>query len=201
MYDRTVQGTGHEATAGTIRSVDIPREYRDTAGRNDACDESHTRFTQRVKPDRRGTSQEPTGGATEENYAAGTRDRVSRLPLHRDAGQPGTWPCRCGCLKLDSVSRGKTVARVVFDRFLKWNDFADEDDARASIVDGLEQRGGPQIVALVEVAASNTAALGVVGAVSGDVSAAEPVSEVVVEIASEPDGIDAIAAWFTDGPA
>lgn len=89
----------------------------------------------------------------------------------------------------------------MFDRFLKWNDFADEDDARASIVDGLEQRGGPQIVALVEVAASNTAALGVVGAVSGDVSAAEPVSEVVVEIASEPGGIDAIAAWFTDGPA
>ncbi|KUY75917.1 hypothetical protein ACV22V_06760 [Burkholderia sp. AW33-5] len=37
--------------------------------------------------------------------------------------------------QLDSISRGKTFAWVVLDRFLKRNDFADEDDARANIVD------------------------------------------------------------------
>lgn len=34
--------------------------------------------------------------------------------------------------QLDSISRGKTFAWDVFDRFLERNDFADEDDARAS---------------------------------------------------------------------
>ncbi|WP_175777656.1 hypothetical protein [Burkholderia anthina] len=78
------------------------------------------------------------------------------------------------------------------------NDFADEDDARANIVDWLEQRVDPQPSALVEVTTANAAT---VGAVSSDVSAAEFVSEVAVEIASDLDWIDMIAVWFADGPA
>ncbi|WP_175835611.1 hypothetical protein [Burkholderia anthina] len=111
----------------------------------------------------------------------------------REAGRVGVidW-------QLDSISRGKTVAWVVFDRFLARNDFADEDDARANIVDWLEQRVDPQPSALVEVTTANAAT---VGAVSSDVSAAEFVSEVAVEIASDPDWVDMIAVWFADGPA
>lgn len=111
----------------------------------------------------------------------------------REAGRVGVidW-------QLDSISRGKTVAWVVFDRFLARNDFADEDDARANIVDWLEQRVDPQPSALVEVTTANAAT---VGAVSSDVSAAEFVSEVAVEIASDLDWVDMIAVWFADGPA
>ncbi|WP_175857732.1 hypothetical protein [Burkholderia anthina] len=111
----------------------------------------------------------------------------------REAGRVGVidW-------QLDSISRGKTVAWVVFDRFLARNDFADEDDARANIVDWLEQWVDPQPSALVEVTTANAAT---VGAVSSDVSAAEFVSEVAVEIASDLDWIDMIAVWFADGPA
>ncbi|AFQ48269.1 hypothetical protein [Burkholderia cepacia] len=102
--------------------------------------------------------------------------------------------------QLDSISRSKTFAWAVFDRFLKQNDFADEDDARANIVDWLEQLVSPQSVPLVEITATNAAAVGAVGAVASDSSAAEFVSEVVVEIASDMDWIDVIAGWFTDGP-
>ncbi|RQR38711.1 hypothetical protein DIE23_02795 [Burkholderia sp. Bp9143] len=106
--------------------------------------------------------------------------------------------------QLDSVSRSKTFAWAVFDRFLKRNDFADEDDARANIVDWLEQLVSPQGAPLVEITAAKAAAAGAVGAssaIASDASAAEIVSEVVVEIASDLDWIDMIAGWLTDGPA
>jgi len=106
--------------------------------------------------------------------------------------------------QLDSISRGKTFAWAVFDRFLKRNDFADEDDARAHIVDWLEQLVSPQRTPLVEITTKNAAvagAAGAAGAVASDTSAAEIVSEVVVEIASDLDWIDMIAGWLTDGPA
>ncbi|WP_322023950.1 hypothetical protein [Burkholderia sp. BCC1977] len=107
--------------------------------------------------------------------------------------------------QLDSVSRSKTLAWAVFDRFLKRNDFADEDDARAHIVDWLEQLVSPQGAPLVEITAATAAAAGAVGnagaVASVDASTAEIVSEVVVEIASDLDWIDMIAGWLTDGPA
>ncbi len=107
--------------------------------------------------------------------------------------------------QLDSVSRSKTFAWVVFDRFLKRNDFADEDDARASIVDWLEQLVSPQRAPLVEIPAAKAvvagAAAGTAGAVASDASVEETISDVVVEIASDLDWIDMIAEWFTDGPA
>ena len=107
--------------------------------------------------------------------------------------------------QLDSVSRSKTFAWAVFDRFLKRNDFADEDDARAHIVDWLEQLVSPQRAPLVEIPAAKAvaggAAAGTAGVVASDSSAEEIVSEVVIEIASELDWFDMIAGWFTDGPA
>ncbi|TGN95580.1 hypothetical protein [Burkholderia sp. USMB20] len=107
--------------------------------------------------------------------------------------------------QLDSVSRSKTLAWVVFDRFLKRNDFADEDDARASIVDWLEQLVSPRGAPLVEIPAAKAvaagAAAGTASAVASDSSVEETISDVVVEIASDLDWIDMIAEWFTDGPA
>lgn len=106
--------------------------------------------------------------------------------------------------QLDSISRCKTFAWVVLDRFLKRNDFADEADARVHIVDWLEQLVSPQGAPLVEITATKAAAAGAAGAadaVASDACAAEIVSEVVVEIASDLDWIDMIAGWLTDGPA
>ncbi|WP_230949008.1 hypothetical protein [Burkholderia diffusa] len=105
--------------------------------------------------------------------------------------------------QLDSISRGKTYAWVVLDRFLKRNDFADEDDARANIVDWLEQLVGPQDAPLVQIPATPAAATtgAAAGAVDSDASTAEIVSDVVVEIVSDFDWIDMVAGWFTDDPA
>ncbi|MGU7812742.1 hypothetical protein [Burkholderia sp. AW49-1] len=104
--------------------------------------------------------------------------------------------------QLDSISRGKTFAWVVLDRFLKRNDFADEDDARANIVDWLEQLVSPQGAPLVEIPAAQAAtARTATSAIDSDTSDAEIVSDVVVEIVSDLDWIDMIAGWFTDGPA
>ncbi|MCA8092178.1 hypothetical protein LGM65_14985 [Burkholderia anthina] len=72
--------------------------------------------------------------------------------------------------QLDSISRGKTVEWIMFDRFLTRNDFADEDAARANIVDWLGQRVGPHPVPRVEVTAANAATA---GAIPGDEPAAE----------------------------
>ncbi|WP_240327427.1 hypothetical protein [Burkholderia sp. IDO3] len=72
--------------------------------------------------------------------------------------------------QLDSISRGKTVEWIMCDRFLTRNDFADEEAARANIVDGLEQQVGPHPVPRVEVTAANAATA---GAVPGDEPAAE----------------------------
>ncbi|WP_396330421.1 hypothetical protein [Burkholderia anthina] len=69
---------------------------------------------------------------------------------------------------------------------------------RVGVIDWLEQWGGPQPAARVEVTTANAAT---VGAVSSDVSAVEFVSEVVVEIASDLDRVDMIAGWLTDGLA
>ncbi|RQZ18345.1 hypothetical protein DIE15_09560 [Burkholderia sp. Bp9031] len=105
--------------------------------------------------------------------------------------------------QLDSISRRKTFAWAVLDRFLKRNDFADEDDARANIVDWLEQLVSPRGASLVEITVTKAAAAGVAGAadaVASDACAAEIVSEVVVDIASDLDWIDMIAGWLTDGP-
>jgi len=103
--------------------------------------------------------------------------------------------------QLDSVSRSKTFAWVVFDRFLKRNDFADEDDARANIVDWLAQLVSPQGAPLVEITAAKAVAAGAAAGTAGDSSVEETISELVVEIASDLDWIDMIAGWFTDGPA
>ncbi|AOJ86920.1 hypothetical protein WS87_09645 [Burkholderia sp. MSMB0856] len=103
--------------------------------------------------------------------------------------------------QLDSISRGKTFAWVVLDRFLKRNDFADEDDARANIVDWLEQLVSPKGAPLVEIPASQAAAAGAATrAFDSDTSTAEVVSDVVVEIVSDLDWIDMIAGWFTADP-
>ncbi|WP_230944064.1 hypothetical protein [Burkholderia diffusa] len=105
--------------------------------------------------------------------------------------------------QLDSISRGKTFAWVVLDRFLKRNDFADADDARANIVDWLEQLVGPQGAPPVEIPAAQAAATTgtAASAVDRDASTAEIVSDVVVEIVSDFDWIDMVAGWFTDDPA
>lgn len=81
--------------------------------------------------------------------------------------------------QLDSISRGKTFASVMFARFMKHNDFADADDARANLVDWLAQLVSPQGAPLIEIPAAQAAA--------ADASAAKIVSEVVVEIVSDLD--------------
>ncbi|WP_175921958.1 hypothetical protein [Burkholderia latens] len=111
--------------------------------------------------------------------------------------------------QLDSMARSKTFAWTVFDRFLKRNDFADEDDARANIVDWLQQLAGPRAARIAERTAVTAAAArsatiraehGPVRAVERDSSVEEVISEVGVEIASDFGWIDMIAEWLTDGP-
>ena len=114
--------------------------------------------------------------------------------------------------RLDSIARAKTFAWTVFDRFLKRTDFADEDHARANSVDWREQLVSPRAAPLAEMtAATATAAVpraagapretGAVDAVDSDSSAAEIISDVAIEIASDLDWFDMVAGWFTDGPA
>ncbi|AWV00394.1 hypothetical protein DM992_13310 [Burkholderia sp. JP2-270] len=96
--------------------------------------------------------------------------------------------------KLESDSRSKTLAWIVFDRFLERNDFADEEDARANIVDWLERLADPRSGASAEIAKANTVAA---GATSTDPSTAEIVGETVIEIVSDVDWIDMVADWFS----
>ncbi|AOK04371.1 hypothetical protein KDW55_12595 [Burkholderia sp. AU19243] len=112
--------------------------------------------------------------------------------------------------QLDSVGRGKTFAWTLLDRFLKRNDFAHPEDARANIVEWLDQLGTTRGATPPDMTASPAAAIGgvtrraeigAVSAVETDSSVAEVISDVGVEIASDLGWIDMIAEWFTDGPA
>ncbi|VWB65477.1 hypothetical protein [Burkholderia lata] len=97
---------------------------------------------------------------------------------------------------LESASRSKTLAWIVFDRFLERNDFADEEDARANIVDWLERLADPRTGASVEIAKANTIAVGVVATDASTASTAEIVGETVIDIASDLDWIEMVAEWF-----
>ncbi|WP_175944614.1 hypothetical protein [Burkholderia pyrrocinia] len=99
--------------------------------------------------------------------------------------------------KLESDSRSKTLAWIVFDRFLERNDFADEEDARANIVDWLERLADPRSGPSAEIAKANAVASAGVAATGP--STAEIVGETVVEIVSEVDWIDMVVDWFSSG--
>ncbi|VWB21747.1 hypothetical protein BLA14095_00733 [Burkholderia lata] len=97
---------------------------------------------------------------------------------------------------LESASRSKTLAWIVFDRFLERNDFADEEDARANIVDWLERLADPRSGASVEIAKANAVAVGVVATGASTASTAEIVGETVIDIASDLDWIEMVADWL-----
>ncbi|VWD24105.1 hypothetical protein BLA50215_04153 [Burkholderia lata] len=97
---------------------------------------------------------------------------------------------------LESASRRKTLAWIVFDRFLERNDFADEEDARAHIVDWLERLADPRSGASVEIAKANAVAVGVVATGAPTASTAEIVGETVIDIASDLDWIEMVAEWL-----
>lgn len=99
--------------------------------------------------------------------------------------------------KLESDSRSKTLAWIVFDRFLERNDFADEEDARAHIVDWLERLADPRSGASAEIAKASAVASA--GAAATDPSTAEIVGETVIEIVSDVDWIDMVVDWFSSG--
>ncbi|NTX29569.1 hypothetical protein HT746_20995 [Burkholderia pyrrocinia] len=99
--------------------------------------------------------------------------------------------------KLESDSRSKTLAWIVFDRFLQRNDFADEEDARANIVDWLERLADPRSGASAEIAKASAVASA--GAAATDPSTAEIVGETAIEIVSDLDWIDMVVDWFSRG--
>ncbi|WP_241019582.1 hypothetical protein [Burkholderia sp. Ac-20345] len=84
----------------------------------------------------------------------------------------------------------------MFDRFLERNDFADEEDARAHIVDWLERLADPKTGASVEIAKANAVAVGVVATGASTASTAEIVGETVIDIASDLDWIEMVADWL-----
>ncbi len=99
---------------------------------------------------------------------------------------------------LESASRSKTLAWSVFDRFLERHDFADEEEARANIVDWLERLADPRSGASVEIAKANAVAAGAVAAgtsVSSTESTAEIVGETVIDVACDLDWIEMVAEW------
>nr|WP_236872811.1 hypothetical protein [Burkholderia sp. NRF60-BP8] len=98
--------------------------------------------------------------------------------------------------QLESEVRSKTLAWIVFDRFLERNDFADEVDARANIVDWLERLADPRPVASTAIAKVSA---GATGAVAADSSAADIVGGAAIEIVSNLDWIDLVADWFSNG--
>ncbi|AWG33382.1 hypothetical protein [Burkholderia cenocepacia] len=98
--------------------------------------------------------------------------------------------------QLESETRSKTLAWIVFDRFLARNDFADEEDARANIVMWLERLADPRSVASAEIAKASAVAAGTVAA---DSSTAEIVGDAAIEIVSNLDWIDMVADWFSSG--
>ncbi|WP_175970093.1 hypothetical protein [Burkholderia sp. BCC0322] len=97
---------------------------------------------------------------------------------------------------LESDSRSKTLAWIVFDRFLARHDFVDEEDARANIVDWLERLADPRLGASVEMAKANAAAAGVVATGASTTSTAEIVGETVMDIAGDLDWIEVVAEWL-----
>lgn len=99
--------------------------------------------------------------------------------------------------KLESASRSKTLAWIVFDRFLERNDFADEEDARANIVDWLERLADPRSGASAEIVKGSAVAS--TGVAAADPSTAEIVGETVIEIVSDVDWIDMVVDWFSSG--
>lgn len=103
--------------------------------------------------------------------------------------------------QLESDARSKTLAWIVFDRFLARNDFADEEEARANIVDWLERLADPRSGASAEIARAGAVAsrADASGAAATDASAAEIVGETVIEIVGDPDWIDMVADWFSSG--
>lgn len=98
--------------------------------------------------------------------------------------------------QLESEVRNKTLGWIVFDRFLARNDFTDEEDARANIVEWLERLADPGPVASTGMAKASAVATGVVTA---DVSTAAMVGDAAIEIVSNLDWIDMVADWFSTG--
>ncbi|VWC71535.1 hypothetical protein [Burkholderia lata] len=96
---------------------------------------------------------------------------------------------------LESDSRSKTLAWIVFDRFLERHDFVDEEDARANIVDWLERLADPGSGA-VEMTKVNAVAAGVLATGASTTSTAEIVGETVIDIASDLDWIEMVAEWL-----
>ncbi|VWB09185.1 hypothetical protein BLA6863_00258 [Burkholderia lata] len=97
---------------------------------------------------------------------------------------------------LESDSRSKTLAWIVFDRFLERHDFVDEEDARANIVDWLERLADPRSGASAEMAKVNAVAAGAVATGASTTSTAEIVGETVIDIASDLDWIEMVAEWL-----
>ncbi|KAB1591288.1 hypothetical protein C5O75_014275 [Burkholderia cepacia] len=106
---------------------------------------------------------------------------------------------------LESGSRSKTLAWIVFDRYLERSDFADEEDARANIVDWLERLAAPGSGASAQMTKVNGVAAGAVAAgastasnasTSSTTSTAEIVGETVIDIASDLDWIEMVAEWL-----
>ncbi|KVH04089.1 hypothetical protein SB394_03000 [Burkholderia sp. BCCIQ04A] len=106
--------------------------------------------------------------------------------------------------QLESAVRSRTLAWIVFDRFLERNDFADAEDARANIIDWLERLADPKPVASTAIAKASAVATGAVAADSstaeivGD-AAIEIVGDAAVEIVSNLDWIDMVTDWFFSG--
>ncbi|WP_027784358.1 MULTISPECIES: hypothetical protein [Burkholderia] len=98
--------------------------------------------------------------------------------------------------RLESDVRSKTLAWIVFDRFLERSDFADEEDARANIVDWLERLADPRPVASTEIAKASAVAT---GAVAADASTAGIASDAASEIICNLDWIEMVGDWFSNG--
>ncbi|AQQ32375.1 hypothetical protein [Burkholderia cenocepacia] len=98
--------------------------------------------------------------------------------------------------QLESETRGKTLAWIVFDRFVARNDFAGEEDARANIVAWLERLANPRPVASDGTAKASAVAT---GAVATDSSTAGIVGYAAIEIVSNLDWIALVADWFCSG--
>ncbi|VWD32980.1 hypothetical protein [Burkholderia contaminans] len=103
---------------------------------------------------------------------------------------------------LESDSRSKTLAWIVFDRFLERYDFVDEEDARANIVCWLERLADPGSGASVGMVKANAVAAGAVAtgasttSTASTASTAEIVGETVIDIAGDLDWIEMVAEWF-----
>lgn len=106
---------------------------------------------------------------------------------------------------LESGSRSKTLAWIVFDRYLERSDFADEEDARANIVDWLERLAASGLGACAQMTKANVVAAGAVAAgastapaasTTSPTSTAEIVGETVIDIAGDLDWIEMVAEWL-----